>query len=625
MRSLRRVLFGATFSGGAQSPSRRRGRLAGALAAAMAIGLIAVPAASAAYQEVGTIGSSAIADSPLGVAVDETNDYVYVAAVGSQWTVRLDLDGTPVGSPFNTGSPNNAVAVDQGSGNVYALSIGEGGIDPSTISLFDSSGSPVGTPFSSEVFNAGSFNKIAVDVDGDVYVPGSFLSNGVVRLSSTGTPGDMITGSGDNTLEKARGVDVDDEGNVYVVDKTEISPPVGGRAQVFDSNGDFVAKIAEADASDSFLSIAVNRGNGDVFVLEDEDVEGDAIAHIVAYERVGDEYVQYDDFGAGDFAPVTTFGERPQLTVDSRDGTVYATDPQNDVVHVYANPQPPIAVTGGASAISQTTATLEGEVNPNGTEVTECSFAYGVAGGPLDQSADCKQTVGDGEGLIDVSADVSGLSADTEYEFQLSAESSAGEDEGDVEEFSTLPNKPTLSGVSGSASGQSAATLHATVNANGSDATCVFHWGTSTAYGNQVACSTSPVTGSTDVAVQAALSGLSAGTTYHFKVVATNGGGASEATGSFTTEAAPVTPTTPTTPVTPVTPATNNGKARSACVGKAKKAAKRSIKAANKKTAKAKGKKAKAKARKRAAKAKKQANKKKSTAVKKCRARFPRA
>jgi hypothetical protein len=53
---------------------------------------------------------------------------------------------------------------------------------------------------------------------------------------------------------------------------------------------------------------------------------------------------------------------------------------------------------------------------------------------------------------------------------------------------------------------------------------------------NEWANSVNPVTGSTATAVSAALSGLTAGTTYHYRVVGTNGGGTTNgADASFTT------------------------------------------------------------------------------------------
>ena len=75
---------------------------------------------------------------------------------------------------------------------------------------------------------------------------------------------------------------------------------------------------------------------------------------------------------------------------------------------------------------------------------------------------------------------------------------------------------------------QISAVLNAGVNPNGATVEdCHFEYGTSTSYGFNVACSSLPGSGSSPVAVSASLPGLSANTTYHFRIVASNGGGTS--------------------------------------------------------------------------------------------------
>ena len=74
-----------------------------------------------------------------------------------------------------------------------------------------------------------------------------------------------------------------------------------------------------------------------------------------------------------------------------------------------------------------------------------------------------------------------------------------------------------------------------TVNPGGQATTWHVEYGTSTSYGSQSA-SASVGSGSANVAVSRTLAGLAAGTTYHYRVVATNGAGTSRgADGIFTT------------------------------------------------------------------------------------------
>src|SRR5208283_2562936 len=71
----------------------------------------------------------------------------------------------------------------------------------------------------------------------------------------------------------------------------------------------------------------------------------------------------------------------------------------------------PTLETKPASAITQTTATLNATVNPNGSEVSKCEFQYGetMAYG---KTAPCSLAPGSGITPVAVSASISGLAAD---------------------------------------------------------------------------------------------------------------------------------------------------------------------------------------------------------------------
>jgi hypothetical protein len=103
----------------------------------------------------------------------------------------------------------------------------------------------------------------------------------------------------------------------------------------------------------------------------------------------------------------------------------------------------------------------------------------------------------------------------------------AGEAEPEVK-ITYVPsvNRPAVETDAASGVSQSSATLNATVNPEGSEVTaCTFEYGTSPAYGSSVPCSSLPGAGTSPVAVSATISGLSASTTYHFRITATNAGG----------------------------------------------------------------------------------------------------
>src|SRR5437868_12545172 len=94
------------------------------------------------------------------------------------------------------------------------------------------------------------------------------------------------------------------------------------------------------------------------------------------------------------------------------------------------------------------------------------------------------------------------------------------------------------------------ATVTGTVNPNGQSTTSSIQFGTTTGYGMQ----TSPRSvgsGSTDQNVSADLTGLRPGTTYHYRVIATNASGTTVGEDrTFTTPGSPPRPSPPPTATT---------------------------------------------------------------------------
>ena len=128
-----------------------------------------------------------------------------------------------------------------------------------------------------------------------------------------------------------------------------------------------------------------------------------------------------------------------------------------------------------------------------------------------------------------VTAAIASLAPNTTYHFRISATNAGGTSKGADETFKTLPNPPTVVTKPASSITQTTATLNATVNPNSGEVSkCEFEYGTSNAYGSTAACSVLPGSGSSPVAVTAAIASLTANTTYHFRISATNAGGTSK-------------------------------------------------------------------------------------------------
>ena len=128
----------------------------------------------------------------------------------------------------------------------------------------------------------------------------------------------------------------------------------------------------------------------------------------------------------------------------------------------------PTAATGAASAVTQTSATLNATVNPNGAEVNECKLEYGT------------------DYLLRVERAVHALTwvreqpgrglggnhrpcRERHLPLQGLRDQPGGTSKGSDQTFKTLPNPPTVVTEAASAVTQTTATLNATVNPNGGD------------------------------------------------------------------------------------------------------------------------------------------------------------
>jgi alpha-tubulin suppressor-like RCC1 family protein len=98
------------------------------------------------------------------------------------------------------------------------------------------------------------------------------------------------------------------------------------------------------------------------------------------------------------------------------------------------------------------------------------------------------------------------------------------------------PPLPVATTLAASSITATSAVLNGTINPNGTATTPNFDYGLTTAYGTNVAGSPASVTGTTSTPVSATITGLSPGTTYHFRVSGSSAGGTtSSANVIFTT------------------------------------------------------------------------------------------
>jgi len=195
----------------------------------------------------------------------------------------------------------------------------------------------------------------------------------------------------------------------------------------------------------------------------------------------------------------------------------------SNIVRDFTSGSAPTTITEAATSITSTTVTFNGTVNPNGLS-TIVSFEYGETSDYGNQITAERSPI-DGTSNVSVSVNLTGLSENTTYHYRVVASNSAkGPINGADRSFVTLQSGSAPTATTNTANNVSttSATLNGLVNPNDLSTTVTFEYGESTAYGNQATADQSPLTGSANTSVSANITGLSASTTYHYRVVATN-------------------------------------------------------------------------------------------------------
>jgi hypothetical protein len=159
---------------------------------------------------------------------------------------------------------------------------------------------------------------------------------------------------------------------------------------------------------------------------------------------------------------------------------------------------------------------LNGTVNPSGSD-TAYYFQWGLtsAYGSVGRA----RFAGHGTRTVDVRTRASGLISGTVYHFRLVATNRFGTSTGDDRTFRTAGHPPA--GVSTGPATQlttTGATVTGTVNPNGEATTWVFQYGTTTAY-NLMTYAGTVAASSPSATVAYALTGLTPGTTFHYRLV----------------------------------------------------------------------------------------------------------
>jgi hypothetical protein len=519
----------------------------------------------------------------------DANQFLYTAQ--GSYTGAGTLKRWPMSAVDLVAPPSKTIdtgvtsfAADQATADIFS--------DTSTqITRFDSEGEPV------EVFGEGDLSEstaVAVNsLTGTVYVA-DLATNDVKIYTAATTPDvtDVSTTTGQTSATVSAHLDTAGPNPVtgceveYGLEPTYgSSVPCSGTLPA-SGGGDVTASISglTTEAVYHFRILATNA-NGTTRTIDSTFVPH-AVADVQAlpatnitrtsatlngsFSGNGEPTTYHFDWGTS-----TSYGNStPESAPTSATGTVAATADLSSL-DVYREDSPPyhfrLVATNGAGTtygpdmtfhtlppdlpeisgeaateVTPGSATLNAEINP-GLGDTIYLFEYGT-GQSYGRATVPSQSIGSDDVPHAVSSEISALEPSTTYHFRVVATNFGGTSYGSDQTFST-PGPPVINTTSHSAVSQTGATLEATIRPALSPTTYHFEYGTSAAYGAITPQSPSIGADNAEHVASQAIGGLASGTTYHFRVVASNGFGTTAGPDqTFQTVAPPVAAPHPSPP-----------------------------------------------------------------------------
>jgi hypothetical protein len=414
--------------------------------------VMAVGASSALAEShpfLGPLGGSSSPDTftnPNGIAVDEANGDVYVAAIGTDTVYKFDASGkpvdfsalggnaltglsTPAGSfafPDASDTPaalavdNSTNPADPSRGDLYVMDVGHMVIDkfaPSGAYLGQITGPTPGLFSEMQGVGVDSNGNLLVDVGSgptadefDNSMANLFVS--AVGRSSLGTQAGFALSPARDAYKLVAGC--------HCVDK-------------FAAAGEWLGQVDDGSAG---VALAVDPATGHVYIDEQSSVAEWDTGEIKNYLKGQPTKEVSRGALVSEFSEAGLAGSSGEggIAVSGATGDIYVSNPADGEVYVFGASDPDVAVQASTS-VTQTTATLNGTVDSNGTAIGSCEFEYGPtgkeygSGGAYGNSVSCLQTpaqIGAGTAPVPVSADVEGLRPGALYRFRLKASGAAG-------------------------------------------------------------------------------------------------------------------------------------------------------------------------------------------------------
>jgi hypothetical protein len=170
----------------------------------------------------------------------------------------------------------------------------------------------------------------------------------------------------------------------------------------------------------------------------DPELEGEGA---LLFTRSGETWSAGEVLSESGLAGESGFGGAVALSGTGETALVGAPGAEGGTAVVFQTP--PVVVTGSATEVTTSTATVAGIVNPGTEDFEDCKFEYGTTTA-YGSSVQCSPGAGKGNGeLVPVSASLTKLSPDTTYHFRANAYVNPGFHQGADATFTTLASSAT--------------------------------------------------------------------------------------------------------------------------------------------------------------------------------------
>ena len=512
-----------------------------ALLGALALAFEAAPASAVTgYFNLGHFGSDGTEASEFGdpddLAIQSAEQRLYLIDKSGNSVPGFDISTalpyTPLGGNFpisagnSSGDPGLGVDNTAGAtaGNIYYQGEFTGQLEG-----FDSTGAGLGGVF--PISHSGG-DTCGVDVDSSGTIWGSAFGPNVIRGFSP-TTGNIVAE-----------IDVSEQGNpcdiAFDLSNDDIYVETWhSKVWKWTAASGYTSGAPFDDTAEQNRGVDVNSATGEVFVAHANTV--------TVYSSAGEELATFD--------PTNNIED---VGVNDANGFAYATVTAAccDWVEVFGLLNLPKVTTGPPVGNTE----VSGVVDEDGAgEVTECYFEFGETTA-YGETEECTPSA-PFSGVQEVTANLPGLLGESTYHYRLVAANAEGTNRG-ADETITPHYVQNLQTEAATSVQRTTATLNASFDGHGVETFYYFEWGPTAAYGSQSAVppgeSAGITVGHTPLSFE--VTGLQAGTQYHYRVVAENAEGVSPGNDETFTTLPPVLNLT-TDPPTGVeaTAATLNG------------------------------------------------------------------